>query len=78
MEIINACFTDTVLAPELVPFRTVFGIGVCDDCEAARAAENHHAAHLVTRQFFLVMEDVGVGPIYYLVASLTVVDSVQY
>ncbi len=78
METVDSGFTNTVLAPELVPLRAVFGIRVCDDSEAAGAAENHHAAHLVTGQLFLVIEDIGVASIYYLVACLAVVDGVQY
>ena len=78
MEAIRSRFTNTILTPELVPLWAIFRVGVRDDSSTSAATENHHSTHLVSRQLLLMMVDIRVISLDYLVASLAVVDGVQY
>ena len=66
VEVLDACFSDAVLAPELVSFRAVLGVAVgyyVSAVSAVSATEDEDLAHLVMGQFFLV-------PFYLFVSGL--------
>ena len=63
VEVLDACFSDAVLAPELVSFRAVLGVAVGYYVSAVSATEDEDLAHLVMGQFFLV-------PFYLFVSGL--------
>jgi hypothetical protein len=69
-------FSNTILAPELVPLGAVLRVGVRDDVSAPTAAEYHYPSHLVVGHFLLVPCDIRVSQFHDGVADFTIVDCV--
>jgi len=76
VEGLDACLSDAVLAPELVPFRAVLRVRICHHIAAAAAAQNHDPSHFVVDQLFLVACNIYVARFDDDVAGLAVVERV--
>ena len=74
VEVLDACFSNTVFAPELVSLGTVLGVAVGHNVSAEAAADDEDFTHLVVGSIFLVAFYVSVAGFEYHVATLTVVD----
>ena len=61
MEVLDACFGDTVFAPELVSLGAVLGVAVGYNVSAEAAADNENFPHFVMWKFFLVTFHVSVA-----------------
>jgi hypothetical protein len=74
VEVLDACFSYAVLAPELVPFRAVLSMAVGYNVPAAAAANDEDLPHFMMGKFSLVPFYVTVIWVQYHVAVLTVID----
>lgn len=74
VEVLDTCFGDAVLTPELVSLGTVLGVVVGYYVSAAPTADDEDFPHLVMWKVFLVPFYVIVAGFQYHVAVLTVVD----
>ena len=74
VEVLDACFRDAVLAPELVSLRAVLGVAVSYYVSAISAANDEDFTHLVMWKLLPVTLYVAVAGFEYHVAILTVVD----
>ena len=74
VEVLDACFGDAVLAPELISLGAVLGVAVCYYVSAVAAADDEDFPHLVMWKFFLMSLYVAVARFQYHIAILTVVD----
>jgi hypothetical protein len=61
MEVLDACFGDAVLAPELVSLGGVLGVAVGYDASAEAATSDEDFPHFVMWKFFLVFLYVAVA-----------------
>jgi hypothetical protein len=61
VEPLDACFGDTILAPELVPLGAILGVTVGYYVPAIPAADDEDFPHLVMWKLFLMPFDVGVA-----------------
>ena len=77
VELLDACFSDAVLAPELVSLGAVLGVAVGYDVSAEAATDDEDFPHFVMRKFFLVSFYVAVARLQHHVAVLTIVDSLE-
>jgi len=66
------------LTPELVSFRTILGMRICNHVPTTAAVQNHYSTHLVVRELVLVTGNVSVSSVHYDVAGFAVVDGVEY
>ena len=57
MEALNAYLGDAVLAPELVPLRTVLSVAIGHDVSAVLAPDDEDLPHLVMRHLSLMLLD---------------------
>ncbi len=74
VEVLDACFSDAVLAPELVSLGAVLGMAVSYYISAVAASNDEDLPHLVMWKFLLVSLYVAVAKVQYHVAALAVVD----
>ena len=74
VEVLDTCFGDAVLTPELVSLGTVLGVAVGHYVSAAPTADDEDFSHLVMWKVFLVTFYVTVVGFQYHIAVLTVVD----
>src|SRR5437660_310313 len=74
VEVLDACFGNAVLAPELVSLGAVLGVAVGYNVSAVSAANDEDFPHLVMWKFFLVPLYVAVAGLQHHVAVLTVVN----
>ena len=77
VEVLDACFGNAVLAPELVSLGAVLGVAVGYNVSAVSAANDEDFPHLVMWKVFLVPFYVIVAGFQYHVAVLTVVDGFE-
>ena len=54
VEVLDACFRDTILAPELISLGAVLGMAVGYCVSAAAATDDEDFTHFVLREVFLV------------------------
>jgi hypothetical protein len=74
VEVLDACFGDAVLTPELVSLGAVLGVAVGYNVSAVPAADDEDFPHFVMGEFFLVPLYVVVAGFQYHIAVLAVVD----
>ena len=55
MEALDARYGYAVLAPELIPLRTILGVAVRHDVSALLASDGEDLPHLMMRHFLLVL-----------------------
>jgi len=77
VEVLDTCFGDAVLTPELVSLGTVLGVAVGHYVSAAPTADDEDFSHLVMWKVFLVPFYVIVAGFQYHVAVLTIVDGFE-
>ena len=77
VEVLDACFSDTILAPELVSFGAVLGVAVGYYVSAVSAADDEDFPHLVMGKFFLVPFYINIPGFKDHVAVFTVVDCLE-
>jgi len=74
VEVLDACFGDAVLAPELVSLGAILGVAVGYNVSTEAAADDEDFTHLVMWKLFLVPLYVAVAGFEHHVAILTVVN----
>jgi hypothetical protein len=77
VEVLNACFRDTILAPELVSLGAILGMAVGYHVSAVAAADDEDFTHFVMREVFLVPFHILVARLEDHVAVLAVVDCLE-
>jgi hypothetical protein len=77
VEVLNACFRDTILAPELVFLGAILGVAVGHYVSTVAAPDDEDLTHLVMREVFLVPFHILVARFKDHVAVLAVIDCLE-